>query len=113
MLDRPIRLIDAIGSMVRYKRISIYTSTGGVVAGTVRWSLVISKETDIALRSYLTRQGMRKGDLSRFVEEAVRWRVLDGTVAETKVANANLPPEEIEAAIAEAVQAVRSRRFPA
>ena len=76
---------------------------------TVRWSLVISKETDLSLRSYLSQHGMRKSDLSKFVEDAVRWRVLDRTVAETKAANANMPPEEIEAAIAEAVQAVRLR----
>jgi hypothetical protein len=81
------------------------------MAETVRWSLVISKETDIALRSYLAQHGMRKGDLSKFVEDAVRWRVLDKTVAETKTANANVPPEEIEAAIIEAVEAVRSERF--
>ena len=79
----------------------------------VRWSLVISKETDIALRTYLGRQGMRKGDLSKFVEDAVRWRVLDRAVTETKAANASVPPQEIEAAISEAVDAVRSNRFPA
>jgi Ribbon-helix-helix domain len=56
---------------------------------------------------------MRKGDLSKFVEDAVRWRVLDRTVSETKAANANVPAQEIEAAIAEAVHAVRSTRFPA
>ena len=78
------------------------------MAETVRWSLVISKNIDISLRTYLAQHGMRKGDLSKFVEDAVRWRVLDRTVAETKAANAGLPPEEIEAAIAEAVQAVRS-----
>lgn len=81
------------------------------MADTVRWSLVISKETELALRTYLARQGMRKGDLSKFVEDAVRWRVLDRTVAETKAANASVPAEEIESAIAEAVQAVRSERF--
>jgi hypothetical protein len=80
---------------------------------TVRWSLVISKETDISLRSYLARHGLRKGDLSKFVEDAVRWRVLDRTVAETKAANAKVPAEEIEAVIAEAVQAVRADRSPA
>ena len=74
----------------------------------IRWSLVISKETDISLRTYLARRGMRKGDLSKFVEDAVHWRVLDLVVAETKAANADVPPEEIEAAISEAVQAVRS-----
>lgn len=78
----------------------------------VQWSLVISKETDDSLRSYLARHGMHKDDISKFVEEAVRWRVLDRTVAEAKAANANVPAEEIEGAIAEAVQAVRSERFP-
>jgi hypothetical protein len=50
---------------------------------------------------------MRKGDLSKFVEDAVHWRVLDLAVAEAKAANADVPPAEIEAAISEAVQAVR------
>jgi hypothetical protein len=73
----------------------------------IRWSLVISKDTDIALRTYLAQRGTRKGDLSKFVEEAVHWRVLDLAVADTKAANANVPAEEIEAAISEAIQAVR------
>lgn len=77
---------------------------------TVRWSLVISKKTDIALRTYLARRGMRKGDLSKFVEDAVRWRVLDRAVAETKSANRNVLSGDIKAAIDEAVQAVRSGR---
>jgi hypothetical protein len=37
---------------------------------------------------------MRKGDLSKFVEDAVRWRVLERTVAETKAANAGVSQEE-------------------
>ena len=73
----------------------------------IRWSLVISKETDMSLRTYLGRHGMRKGDLSKFVEDAAHWRVLDLAVAEAKAANADVPPAEIEAAISEAVQAVR------
>jgi hypothetical protein len=73
----------------------------------IRWSLVISKDTDISLRTYLGRHGMRKGDLSKFVEDAVHWRVLDLAVAEAKAANADVPPAEIEAAISEAVDAVR------
>lgn len=83
------------------------------MSGTVRWSLVISKETDIALRTYLAQHGMRKGDLSKFVEDAVRWRVLDRTVAETKAANQDASAKEMEALIDEAVQAVRAQRFPA
>ena len=38
---------------------------------TVRWSLKVSRETDEALRGYLGQTGGRKGDLSRFVQEAV------------------------------------------
>jgi len=53
---------------------------------------------------------MRKGDLSKFVEDAVRWRVLERTVAETKAGNAGIPLEEIEDAISEAVQAVRGEQ---
>lgn len=78
---------------------------------TVRWSLVVSRETDISLRTYLAQRGLRKGDLSKFVEEAVRWRVLDRTVTEVKARNAEVPPKEIESAIDEALQSVRAERF--
>lgn len=39
-----------------------------------RWNLSISEETDRAVRTFLTRSGGKKGDLSRFVSEAVRRR---------------------------------------
>ena len=81
------------------------------MAETVRWSLHISKNADTALRAYLERRGFEHRDLSNFVEDAVRLRLLDEAVAETKAANAAIPPEEIEAAIEEAVQAVRAERF--
>lgn len=44
---------------------------------TVRWSLKVSRETDEALRAYLGQCGGRKGDLSRFIEEAVRARLTE------------------------------------
>ncbi len=40
----------------------------------VRWNIKVSKETDLTLRTYLGAQGMKKGDLSKFIEEAVRFR---------------------------------------
>ena len=80
------------------------------MADMVRWSLEISKETDESLRSYLAQHGMPPSDFSKFVEDAVRWRVLDRTVAEVKRENADVPPEEIEAAISESLDAVRSER---
>jgi hypothetical protein len=78
---------------------------------SVRWSLVVSKKTDISLRTYLAHHGKRKGDLSKFVEEAVRWRVLDKAVAETKAQNAHVSPEELETAIHDAVRAIRADHF--
>jgi hypothetical protein len=78
---------------------------------SVRWTLRVSKGTDIAVRTFLARRGMKKGDLTKFVEEAVRWRVFDQTVSETKALNASVPAEEIESAIEEALIAVRAERF--
>ena len=79
---------------------------------SIRWTIKVSKGTDISLRSYLAQHGMKKGDLSKFVEEAVRWRVLDKTVSEVRERNANVPDEEIEAAIEEALTAVRAELQP-
>jgi hypothetical protein len=52
---------------------------------TVRWSLKVSPETDAAVRNYLGQTGARKGDLSSFVERAVRER-LGQVVREMSVA---------------------------
>jgi hypothetical protein len=75
---------------------------------SIRWTIKVSKGTDISLRSYLAQHGMKKGDLSKFVEEAVRWRVLDKTAAEVRERNISRSEEEIEAAIRQALDAVRS-----
>lgn len=80
------------------------------MSSTVRWSLVVSRETDIALRTLLAQKGMRKGDLSRFVEEAVRWRVLDSTVERIRGRNRAVAPAEIDRAIDAALVAARSAR---
>ncbi len=47
---------------------------------TVRWTIKVSLEADLSLRAYLGARGMNKSDLSRSVEDAVRWRMLDRTV---------------------------------
>lgn len=80
---------------------------------TVRWTLTVSKETDIALRTFLAQRGLKKGDLSRFVEDAVRWQVFSRTVREVRERNAGIAPKEISAAIEEALTAVRAERFHA
>lgn len=75
-----------------------------------RWNLVIPERTDRAVRTYLARTGGKKGDLSRFVDEAVRRRVLDLTVCETKDRNARYDQQEILDLIDEEVAAARADR---
>jgi hypothetical protein len=78
----------------------------------VRWNLKVSKEIDLTLRTYLGARGMKKGDLSKFIEEAVRWRILNRTVQDIKSRNANADPDELQAVIDSAVDEVRAERRP-
>jgi hypothetical protein len=78
---------------------------------TVRWTVKVSRETDTALRTYLAQRGMKKGDISKFVEEAVRWRVLDRVVSEVKTRNTGVSVRKIQAAIDEALVALRAERL--
>ncbi len=80
---------------------------------TARWTVTVSKETDLALRTFLGAQGMRKGDISKFIENAVRWRMFDQTVQEIKERNADIPAGNLQAAIDEACAAVRLDMWPA
>ena len=77
---------------------------------TTRWTVSVSRDTDISVRSFLAQRGMKKGDLSKFIEDAVRWRVLDQTVVEARASFADLPPDELQAMIDEAVEASRPSR---
>ncbi|MGO8670856.1 MAG: ribbon-helix-helix domain-containing protein [Capsulimonadaceae bacterium] len=72
-----------------------------------RWTVSVSKETDTALRSFLAQRGMKKGDMSRFVEEAVKWLVLDRTIAEARDKFSDVPADELQAIIDEAALSVR------
>jgi len=69
----------------------------------IRWSLVVPEDTDRALRSYLARTGGRKGDLSRFVDNAVLARLFELTVEDVKERNRTQSQNEIIEAIEEAL----------
>jgi hypothetical protein len=73
----------------------------------VRWNIKVSKETNLTLRTYLGSQGAKKGDLSKFIEEAVRWRVFHQTVQDIKARNAETDPDELQSIIDDAVREVR------
>lgn len=73
-----------------------------------RWTVKVSKETDVAVRSYLAEHGGKKGDLSKFIERAVAKEVLRATIRDIQDRNADLPDDEVEQMIDEACAAVRS-----
>ena len=76
----------------------------------VRWNIKVSKETDLTLRTFLGAQGSKKGDLSKFIEEAVRWRVFHRTVQDIRERNADTDPDELQRIIDETVSEVRAER---
>jgi hypothetical protein len=72
-----------------------------------RWTVKVSKETDIAVRSYLAERGGKKGDLSKFIERAVRKEVLRATVHDIQERTADLSGEDVQRLIDEACVEVR------
>jgi len=77
---------------------------------TTRWNLVISTETDSVLRQHLAdSSGGYRGDLSKFVEDAVRARVFELTARQAREENRGRTLEEIENAVDEAVVWTRGR----
>src|SRR5450755_822915 len=87
--------------------ISAYVLRSLTMDDTIRWTVKVSPETDRSLRSYLGQHGMKKGDLSKFIERAVQKEILTQTAAAIKQRNADLAPDELQALIDEAVAAVR------
>ena len=77
---------------------------------SIRWSLVVSEETDRSLRSYLARTGGRKGDLSRFVDRAVRQAIFWETLEAVWERNKQLSPEAAQALADRAVADARADR---
>jgi hypothetical protein len=78
-----------------------------------RWNLVISEQTNIAVRSFLALKGFKKGDLSSFVEEAVRWRVFDQTLTEARNGFDDLQVDEAQNMLEEALAEVRAEGLTA
>lgn len=78
------------------------------MSDTARWNLIVSRATDDVLRQFLASQGRgRKGELSRFVEEAVRARIFELTAEEAKQQNADLSADEIAFIVDEALEWAR------
>ncbi|MEJ8847783.1 ribbon-helix-helix domain-containing protein [Variovorax rhizosphaerae] len=78
---------------------------------TVRWNIAVSPKTDQSVRMYIASQGGGgNGDLSRFIEEAVRAHILELTIEQAKRANVEVTEAGLSEIVAEAVEWARSRK---
>lgn len=77
----------------------------------VRWTVKVSKDTDISLRSYLAQHGLKKGDLSKFIEQAVQKEVFARTVAAIEMRHAETAVHDIDATINDALREVRAEMW--
>lgn len=75
-----------------------------------RWSLVVNDETDQSLRAFLGQRGAKKGDLSKFVEDAVLDKLFAETAQTIKERNAAANQDDIMSAVDSAIEAVRADR---
>lgn len=79
---------------------------------SVRWNIAVSQDTDQSLRMYLAGQGGgRKGDLSRFIEEAVRAHILELSAEQAKAANVDVSEADLISVVAEALAWARTREY--
>jgi hypothetical protein len=81
-----------------------------MATATTRWNLVVPKELDKSLRQFLANEGKgKKGNLSRFVTEAVNKRIFDMAHQSVMEKNAGVDPEVLDAAIEESLTWARAR----
>jgi hypothetical protein len=81
-----------------------------MATATTRWNLVVSKETDKDLRQLLAYEGRgKKGELSRFVEDAVRKQIFDTALNAAREHNADVDPNEMDEIIEESLAWARAR----
>lgn len=101
--------IDGLDHRAQFDILGVYTHMRGDGPMT-RWNLSISEETDRAVRTFLARNGGKKGDLSRFVDEAVRRRIIDLTVDQVKQRNVEYDQQDILDLVDREVSAARAGR---
>ena len=77
---------------------------------SVRWNVSVSADTDQSVRMFIAAEGGgRKGDLSRFIEEAVRSYLLEKAVEQAKSAATGIGETELTELIEEAVDMARGQ----
>jgi hypothetical protein len=75
---------------------------------TVRWNIAVSPGIDQSVRMFLAANGGgRKGDLSRFIEEAVRVYLFESAVDQAKTESSSVSETHLNDLINEAVHWAR------
>jgi hypothetical protein len=77
----------------------------------LKWTVSVPGDLDVALRVHLAARGAKKGDLSRFVAEAVRQRLYALNLKAAQAHNLGLSGEVLDAEIEQALAQVRAERF--
>ena len=60
---------------------------------SVRLTIFVPKDTDLLLRTHLAQTGMRKGAISKFVADAVRWQLFHLNLEAGLAHNLDVPSE--------------------
>lgn len=79
---------------------------------TVQWLVTASADIDGELRSHLGERGVTDRDISKFVEDAVKWRLFDLHLAEARAGVRSLSPDDLDSLIDEAVVETRRSESP-
>jgi hypothetical protein len=81
-----------------------------ITMNMTRWNVAVSADTDQSLRMFLASQGGgKKGDLSRFIEEAVQAHILELTAEQAKSSNNNVSEADMTTMVDEALTWARKR----
>ncbi len=90
------------------KCINTYRPIHKLIMNSIRWNIAVSPDMDQSVRMFIAAQGGgRKGDLSKFIEEAVRSYLLEQAVEHAKAATSGMSENEVSDLIDEAVQWAR------
>ncbi len=81
------------------------------MAALVTWTVMVTKDTDVSLRAFLAQRGMKKSDLSKFIEQAVQKAVFSQTVVDVEARNVDISDNEIDASINDALRQVRADKW--
>ena len=87
------------------------SKTPNQAAKWTKWMITVPKSVDVAVRTHLAQEGLRKGDLSRFAVEAMAGLLARRNVDAMRERNGEVAPEVLSEVVSRAVRAVRAETF--